>query len=121
VIHGIAENVSARVKEANEKIARYVEDSEAHGRTTAIEFLFNDLSLQLLAFAFGLGIGRRTIDLYLTLPAPFKKPVQQLEYALYRRWIWGAPARSAPKLVRVIFIKSSSAPGSAIASELAVL
>ena len=87
MVHGIAEKVLLRVKETNREIDRYVVDVESHGRTTAIESLFKGLSLQLLAFAFGLGIGRRTIDLYLALPEPLKKPVLWLEYYLYRRWI----------------------------------
>jgi hypothetical protein len=68
---------------------------------TTIEFLFKDLALQLLAFAFGLGIGRRTIDLYLTLPERIKKPVQRLEDVINRGWI-GARRFSRRSIRRII-------------------
>jgi hypothetical protein len=85
----------------NRKLAQYVETSKAHGRMTAVEFLFKDLALQLLAFAFGLGIGRRTIDLYLTLPERIKKPVQRLEYLINRGWI-GARRFARRSIRRII-------------------
>jgi hypothetical protein len=76
-VRKLAEQTFARVEEANKLIERFVRDRQTHWTTEAVEGLVREISLPILAFAFGLGAGRRTIDLYLVLPPRLKTPVDR--------------------------------------------
>lgn len=63
-VQRLAQSVAEKVASANEAIKAYNEDAAQHGRLTLLESIFRELALPVLAWAFGLGFGRRTIDLY---------------------------------------------------------
>lgn len=83
-VRKIAEHVFERVNEANRQIGEYERGRLTHWKITTLEALFRDAALPVLAFAFGLGVARRTIDLYLTLPPWLQRPTKLLLRAMRR-------------------------------------
>jgi hypothetical protein len=64
IVQNLARGVAEAVTSANEAIKAYNDDVQHHSKLTFLESIFRELALPVLAWAFGLGIGRRTIDLY---------------------------------------------------------
>jgi hypothetical protein len=64
IVQRLARHAADSVASANEAIRAYNQDVQYHAKLTLLESLFRELALPVLAWAFGLGIGRRTIDLY---------------------------------------------------------
>ena len=75
-VRKVADHVLEGVNEANRQIETYNRDQFEQSKTTFIEALFRDLALPVLAFAFGLGVGRRVIDFYLALPSRLLEPIK---------------------------------------------
>jgi hypothetical protein len=78
VVRDLAEKTLARVKDTNREISEYNIDLDLTSRAEFWEALFRDLALPVLGVAFGLGVGRRIIDLYVSLPPRLKAPFQRL-------------------------------------------
>jgi hypothetical protein len=90
-VRKVADHVLERVNDANGQIETYKRDRFEHSKTTYIEALFRELALPVLAFAFGLGGGRRLIDLYLTLPTRLREAIKTAPAhmrRLFRRGCW---------------------------------
>jgi hypothetical protein len=64
IVQSLARNVAESVADANKSIKAYNDDVISHANLTFLESIFRELALPVLAWAFGLGLGRRTIDLY---------------------------------------------------------
>lgn len=64
VVQDLARKVAESVAKANKAIEAYNRDDRRHANLTLLESLFRELALPVLSWAFGLGLGRRTIDLY---------------------------------------------------------
>jgi hypothetical protein len=71
-VRALAEQVAAQVKEVNDENNAYSAELEIGFKVKFFESAFRELSLPVLAFAFGLGVARRTIDLYGDLPKHFQ-------------------------------------------------
>ncbi|MGJ5044165.1 hypothetical protein [Bradyrhizobium sp. HKCCYLRH1062] len=85
VVQRLAQNVAKSVADANEVIKAYNEDVAHHGKLTFLEGIFRELALPVLAWAFGLGLGRRTIDLYRDLSETSQQRLRRFSgYSLAR-------------------------------------
>jgi hypothetical protein len=73
----LAERTFSRVDGVNVQIEAFLRDLKTNSTAGALENLFREISLPILAFAFGLGVARRSIDLYLVLPPRLKMPVDK--------------------------------------------
>jgi hypothetical protein len=76
-VRKLAEQTFARVEEVNGQIAAFVQNHQTYWKTEVLDGLVREISLPIFAFAFGLGVARRTIDLYLVLPPRVKAPVER--------------------------------------------
>jgi hypothetical protein len=83
-VRSLAHQTFARVDEANKLIEGFVRDRQTRRTTEALDGLVREISLPIVAFAFGLGAGRRTIDLYLVLPQQQKLSFDRWFMALKR-------------------------------------
>lgn len=77
IIKRLAMRVAESVASANEAIKAYNEDVQHQIKFEAWESIFRELALPVLAWAFGLGIGRRTIDLFLDLSDRSRQRLQK--------------------------------------------
>jgi len=78
VVRRLAQNVAKSVASANEAIKAYNEDVAHQDKLTVLEGIFRELALPVLAWAFGLGFGRRTIDLYRDLSDASQQRLKKL-------------------------------------------
>jgi hypothetical protein len=77
IVQRLAQNVAKSVASANAAIKAYNEDVAHHDKLTLLEGIFRELALPVLAWAFGLGFGRRTIDLYRDLSDTSRQRLQK--------------------------------------------
>jgi hypothetical protein len=77
IVQNLARHVAESVASANEAIKAYNEDVRHHANLTFWESIFREIALPVLAWAFGLGIGRRTIDLYRDLSNTSRQRLQK--------------------------------------------
>jgi hypothetical protein len=98
-VRKVADRVLERVNEANRQIETYNRDRSEQSKTTFIEALFRDLALPVLAFAFGLGGGRRVIDLYFALPSRLQEPIKTVLSCMRR-----LSRRSRRKIWRIVWL-----------------
>jgi hypothetical protein len=77
IVQRLAQNVAKSVANANVAIKAYNEDVAHHDKLTFLDGIFRELALPVLAWAFGLGFGRRTIDLYRDLSDTSRQRLQQ--------------------------------------------
>jgi hypothetical protein len=84
-VSALAQRVNQRVIETREQIDRYGTDLNTHWRMELLEEIFKKLALTVFAFAFGLGLARRGIDLVRDLPPRFRVPFHRLDRVLRRR------------------------------------
>lgn len=81
----LAQRVRQRVTETRELIDRYGTDLKTHWRMELLEEIFKELALPAFAFAFGLGLARRAIDLVRDLRPRFRTPFQRIDRIVRRR------------------------------------
>jgi hypothetical protein len=79
----LAQRVQQRVIETREVIDRYGTNLKTHWRMELLQEIFKELALPVFAFAFGLGLARRTIDLVRDLPLRFR--IQRIDRIARRR------------------------------------
>lgn len=77
IVRRLAHHVADSVASANEAIKAYNEDVLRHAKLTFWESIFRELALPVLAWAFGLGIGRRMIDLYRDISETSRQRLQK--------------------------------------------
>jgi hypothetical protein len=95
-VRAMAERVASSIVQINASIKAYRDESYRGFQTQWLEALFRELMLPVLAFAFGLGGGRRMIDLYLDLPPRLKK---WMRYQCIVRTRRGADVRFISSLI----------------------
>ncbi|MET4390412.1 hypothetical protein ABIB73_006194 [Bradyrhizobium sp. F1.4.3] len=81
----LAQRVQRRVIETNKLIDSYGTDLKSHWQMEALEEIFKELALPVFAFAFGLGLARRAIDLVRELPQRFRAPFQRIDRIVRRK------------------------------------
>jgi hypothetical protein len=84
-ISALAQRVRQRVIETRDLIDRYAADQKTHWKIELLEELFKQLALSVFAFAFGLGVARRSIDLVRDLPPRFRAPFNRLDRIVRRK------------------------------------
>lgn len=68
VSQGLAKQTFARAEDINRQIEEFVRETYSNSTAGVLEVLFKEISISILAFAFGLGVARRIIDFYLLAP-----------------------------------------------------